>query len=88
MPGKIKKLYKSYGKFNDQKQYKDTIESAIVYTPKVFTDNIPMSPDPYTTIENPSANKSLHQFSEVLNVKQKTDVRRLGASKSNRKVIR
>ena len=36
---------------------------------------------PICDCKNPSARKSLHQFSEVLDVKQKTDVRRLGNSK-------
>ena len=38
-------------------------------------------------LNNHSARKSLRQFSEVLNVKPQTAVRRLGAAKSNRKAI-
>ena len=41
----------------------------------------------YPYLKNPSAIKSLRKFSEVLDVKQKTDVHRLGATKSKRKAI-
>ena len=39
-------------------------------------------------IINPSARKSLCLFTEVLYVKNKTDVRQLGAAKSESKAIR
>ena len=40
----------------------------------------PMSPGPSVNVNNPSARKSLHQFSEVLDVKKKTAICRLGAA--------
>ena len=40
----IKKIYKQAGKCDYQQQFKDILESAIVYTPEGFTDNIPTSP--------------------------------------------
>ena len=40
----IKKLYKQPGKCDDQQQFKDILESAIVSTPGVFTDNSPIYP--------------------------------------------
>ena len=53
----IKKLYKSARKINDQKQYKDILESEMVSTSKVFTDNSPMVPSQYVTFKRPSARK-------------------------------
>ena len=44
MSGNNKKLYKYAGKFDDQHQYKAIIETAMVSTPELFTDNIPISP--------------------------------------------
>ena len=41
----MKKLYKYDGKCEYQQQYKDVIETAMVYTPEGFTDYSPMSPD-------------------------------------------
>ena len=38
------KKYKQAGNCDDQKQSKDILEAAMVSTPEVFTDNIPISP--------------------------------------------
>ena len=59
----------------------------MVSTPEGFTDNITTSPGPYVTVKKPSARKSLYQFTEFLDAKQKIVVRRLDASKSNIKSI-
>ena len=75
---RIKKLYKSAGKCDDQQQYKSIIVAAIVSTPYGFTDNSKISPGPYVTVKYNSARKLLRQFTEFLDVKQETDVRRLG----------
>ena len=40
----IKKLCKSSGKCDDQQQYKEILETGILYTPKGFTDNIILWP--------------------------------------------
>ena len=40
-----------------------------------------MSPGPSVTIKNPTARKSLSIFTEVLDVKNKTVIRWLGAAK-------
>ena len=53
----IKKLYKSGGKFDDQQQYRDITESAMVSTSEVFTDNSPMLPRKYVTVKTSSAIK-------------------------------
>ena len=39
----IKNLYKSAGKCDDQHQYNEILEAAMVSTPEAFTDNSPMS---------------------------------------------
>ena len=60
----------------------------MVSTPERFTDNSPIPPGPSVTIINPSAAKSLHLFTEVLDVKNKSAVRRVGDPTSNHKAIR
>ena len=77
MSVKNKKLYKSSGKCDYQQQYKAIIEVAMVFTTDGFTNNTPISPGPYVTVKNPRASKLLHQFSEVLDFKQNTAIRRL-----------
>ena len=59
----------------------------MVSTSGRFTDNIPMSPGPPMIFKKISARKSLRLFTEVLDIKNKTSVRRLGAAKSKRKEI-
>ena len=78
---KIKKLYKTAGKCDNQHQYKAMLESAMVSTPEGCTYNILMTPNPYVSTKKPSAIKSIHQFSETLYVKHKTAVRGLGTAK-------
>ena len=41
-----------------------------------------------TPVKKPSARKSLCLFTNILDVKKKTDICQVGASKSNRKVIK
>ena len=53
MPGKNNKLYKYSGKHDNQQNYKAVIEASMVYTPKGFTYNSPMSPGPYVSVNNP-----------------------------------
>ena len=60
----------------------------MVSTPEIFTDNSPMSPGLSIIVKKFSAVKSLSLFTEVLYVKKKTDVRRVGADKSKLKAIR
>ena len=57
----------------------------MVSTPEIFTYNSPMSPCPYVAVKNTSSIKSLHIFTGVLDVKQKTAVRQVCAAKSKRK---
>ena len=57
----------------------------MVSTLEGFTNNSPMSPEPSVTVKNPSTRKSLSQFTEVLDIKHKTDFCRLSVAKSERK---
>ena len=84
--GKIKKLYKSAGKCDNQQKYTYIIESAIVYTPEGLTGNSPMPPGPYIYVKN-KLNKISPEISESLDVKHKTAVCRLVADRLMRKSI-
>ena len=65
----IKKLYKYGGKCDNQQKYKYIIEAAMVSTPEEITDKIPMSHITYVPVNKSCARKSLHQFSELLDIK-------------------
>ena len=60
----------------------------MIFTPKGFTDNSPISPMKLTPVKKPSARKSLCLFTNILNVKNKTATRRVRDAKSKRKAIR
>ena len=77
----IKKLYTFSGKCDDKNQYKTIIEAELVSNPDIFTYNSPMSTGPCVAVINPSARKSLRQFTEFLDVKNKTAVHQVGAAK-------
>ena len=70
----IKKLYTSAGKCDGKLQFKSIIESPMVSTTDIFTDNSSMSSGPPMIVKNCSARKPLHLFTEVLDVKNKTSV--------------
>ena len=61
----LKKLYKNAGECEDQHQYKSIIESALVSKHKGCNDNSPMTYNPSVSNKNPSARKSLCQFTET-----------------------
>ena len=54
---KIKRLYKSDGKLDNQQQYKAILEASIVLNDEGGTDNSPISPSQFLTVKNPSARK-------------------------------
>ena len=66
----INKLYKHVGKCDDQQQFKDIIEAAMVCTPEGFTNNSPISPMKSTPVKKPRARKSLCMFTKNLDVKK------------------
>ena len=61
----IKTLYKQSGKCDDQKQFKDILEAAMVYTPEGFTNNSPISPMKSPPVKKPSSQKSLCMFNNI-----------------------
>ena len=58
---------------------------ALVSTPEGVTNKSPMSPGPSVTVKNTIARKPVRQFTELLDVKNKTAVHWLGDPKSKRK---
>ena len=44
MSSKPKKIYKRAGKWDDQQQFKDILEAAMVSTPEGFTDDDTITP--------------------------------------------
>ena len=59
----------------------------MVSTPEVFNDKSPIPYGPPVPVKQSNARKSIHQFSETLDIKPKTDVRRLCAAKSKCRAI-
>ena len=66
----IKKLYEQAGKCDDQQQFKDILEDAMVSNTEGFTDNITIYPRTSSPVKKPSAQKSLCMFTNVLDVKK------------------
>ena len=54
----------------------------MVSSPEGCNNNSTMTPNTPVSNKNPSARKSLHQFSDTLDVKHNTDVSRFGAAKA------
>ena len=84
----INKLYKHAGGCDGQQQFKDILEFAMVSTLEGFTNNSPRSPMTPPTLNKPSAEKSLCLFINILDMKNKIAIRRVGAAKSKRKAIK
>ena len=59
------KLYKQYDKCDDQQQFKDILEAAMVSTPEGFTKNSPIYPMKSSPVKKPIARKSLCVFTNV-----------------------
>ena len=77
----IKKLYKYSGKCDNQQQFKDILEASMVSTPEGLTDNSTIYPKTPTPVKKLSSRKSLCLFTNILDVKKKTAIRRFGADK-------
>ena len=60
----------------------------MVSSTEVFTDNSPRSPMIPIPVNKPSARKYMRLFTNILDVKYKTDIRRFRGAKSNRKAIK
>ena len=61
----INKLYKHAGKCDDQQQFEDILEDAMVSTTEGFTDNSTRSPMIPTPVKKPSAKKSMCLFTNI-----------------------
>ena len=81
----INKLYKHSGKCDDQQQLKDILEDAVVSITEGLINNSPIYPMTPALVKKPSAIKSLCLFTNILDVKKKTDICRVGATKLRRK---
>ena len=60
----------------------------MVSTPEEVTDDSPHLPMISTTVKKPSARKSLCLFTNILNVKNKTVKRHVGAAKPKLRAIK
>ena len=60
----------------------------MVSTPEGFTNYSPIYPMTSSVLKKPSARKSLCLFTNIIYVKNKTDTRQVGASKSKREAIK
>ena len=69
----IKKIYQHACKFDYQQNLKDVIDSDMVSTPEGVVDNIPNVPMTSTPVRKPSARKSQCLFTNILDVKPKTE---------------
>ena len=68
----IKILYKQSGKCDNQQQFKDIFEAAMVSTSERFTNNSPISPMTSIPFNKISARKSLCMFTNISEVNEKT----------------
>ena len=66
----IKKLYKQADKCENQQQFKDIFEAAMVSTPEGFSENINISLMTSTPDKNPHGQKSLCLFTNIIYVKK------------------
>ena len=57
-------------------------------TKEGVTDNSPNVPMTSTPVKKPSARKSLFIFTNILDVKQKTEKRRIGSAESKRRAMK
>ena len=64
----IKKIYQHAGKCYDQQNLKDILESTLLSTAEVVTDNSPNVHMASTPVKKPSAKKSLCLFTTILDV--------------------
>ena len=77
----IRNLYKHAGKCDNKQQFKYILEAAMVSIPEEFTNNIPISPMNLTSVKKQSSEKSLCVFTNILYVKNKTDICQVRDSK-------
>ena len=84
----IKKIYQHAGKCDNQQNLKDILEAAMVLNPDGFVDNSPNVPMTSTPVKKPSASKSLCLFTNIFDVKKKTEKLCIGDAKSKRRSMK
>ena len=84
----IKKIYQHAGKCDNQQNLKDNLYYDMVLTPELVTYNSPNVHMISTSVKKPSARKSLCLFTNILDVKQKTEKHRFVAIKSKRRAMK
>ena len=84
----IKKIYQHADKCDDQQNLKDIIDDAMLSTPEGVTDDSPNLSMTSTSVNKPSASKSLFLCTNILDVKPKTSKRCFVAAKSKRKSMK
>ena len=84
----IKKIYQHAGKCDNQQNFKDIIDAAIISTPEGVTDNSSNVHMTSTPVNKPSARKALCLFTNILAVKPTTAKRRFVAAKFRRKSMK
>ena len=84
----IKKIYQYAGKWDDQQNFKDIIDSAIVSTLEGVTNICPNMHLISSPVNKPSSRKSLCLFTNILDVQSKTAKRRFVTAKSRRKSMK
>ena len=84
----IKKIYQHAGKCDNQQNLKDIIDAAVLFTPEDIKDEITSFPMTQTTVNKPSARKSLCLFTKIFYVKRKAGKLRIGAAKSKRRSMK
>ena len=82
---KIKNIYQHASKCDDRQNLKDILDADMVSTPEGVTDDSPNVPMTSTPVKKPSVRKSLCLFTNILDVKQKTEKRCIVAAKSKRR---
>ena len=84
----IKNIYQNAGKCDDQQNLKDILDAAMVSTPEEITydsTNVAMTSTP---VKKPSTRKSLCLFTNIFDVKNKTEKRHVGAEKSKHRAMK
>ena len=84
----IKKIYQHTGKCDYQQNLEDVLDAGMVSTPEEITDDSFSLPMTQTTVNKPSARKSLCLFANIFDVKKKTSKRRVGAAESKLRAVK
>ena len=84
----IKNIYQHAGKCDNQKNLKDILDDATVLTPQGVTDKSPNMPMTSTQVKKKIARKSLCLFTNILDVKPKTEKRCVVAAKFKHRTMK